>query len=366
VLDIDAVLRAARVRQCYMWASTLSGPQAILYATGHPRRMLGLMLYGTFSRATDVLPADAIRGMAEFVRRSPDFALGALIGNDPANIAGTLRLAEVYRQSADGDTVADFLLAGCETDVTASLSQVRCPTLVLHRVGDTVVPFAVGQALASRLPNATFVPLQGAAHAYTFGDSALVLEAIEAFTGTNPAPSAPPPTPRAGGPAFRTVLFTDLVGHTEMMQRLGDEAGRQLLREHERITRDTLKQHGGAEVKTMGDGFMASFGSVTKAIDCAIALQRAFAAHTESMSEPLHVRVGLNAGEPIEEDGDLFGSTVILASRIAAKADAGEILIPEPLRHLLTGKSYVYADRGETLLKGFEDALRLYEVNWRD
>ena len=112
----------------------------------------------------------------------------------------------------------------------------------------------------------------------------------------------------------------------------------------------------------MGDGFMASFGSVTKAMDCAIALQRAFAAHNESMPEPLHVRVGLNAGEPIEEDGDLFGSTVILASRIAAKAGAGEILIPEPLRHLLSGKSYVYADRGETMLKGFEDAVRLYEV----
>ena len=172
-----------------------------------------------------------------------------------------------------------------------------------------------------------------------------------------PASVAPP----LGG--LRTILFTDLVGHTEMMRRLGDDRGREVLREHERITRDLLKEHGGAEVKTMGDGFMASFASVTKAMDCAIALQRAFAAHE---GEPLQVRVGLNAGEPIEEDGDLFGSTVIMASRIAAKAGAGEILIPEPLRHLLTGKSYVYADRGETMLKGFEDAVRLYEVRWRE
>jgi len=121
----------------------------------------------------------------------------------------------------------------------------------------------------------------------------------------------------------------------------------------------------------MGDGFMASFGSVTKAMDCAIALQRAFATHSASHTgaervEALNVRVGLNAGEPIEEDGDLFGSTVILASRIAAQAGAGEILIPEPLRHLLSGKSYVYSDRGEVALKGFEDALRLYEVRWRE
>jgi adenylate cyclase len=112
---------------------------------------------------------------------------------------------------------------------------------------------------------------------------------------------------------------------------------------------------------------MASFTSVTKAMDCAIALQRAFAAHAASADgDPLQVRVGLNAGEPIEEDGDLFGSTVIMASRIAAKAGAGEILIPEPLRHLLSGKSYVYADRGETMLKGFEDAVRLFEVRWRE
>ena len=116
----------------------------------------------------------------------------------------------------------------------------------------------------------------------------------------------------------------------------------------------------------MGDGFMASFGSVTSAMECAIALQRAFAEHTESMPEPLHVRVGLNAGEPIEEDGDLFGAMVILASRIAAKAGAGEILIPEPVCHLLSGKTFTFSDRGEYEMKGFDDAVRLYEVRWQE
>ena len=117
----------------------------------------------------------------------------------------------------------------------------------------------------------------------------------------------------------------------------------------------------------MGDGFMASFSSVTAAMDCAIALQRAFLRPlTSDLPAPVQIRIGLNAGEPIEEDGDLFGATVILASRIAAKAAAGEILIPETLRHLMSGKSYVYADRGETMLKGFEDAVRLYEVRWNE
>ena len=151
-----------------------------------------------------------------------------------------------------------------------------------------------------------------------------------------------------------------MVGHTQMMQRLGDVQGRAVLREHERLTREMLGRHGGVEVKTMGDAFMASFESVTAAVDCAVALQQAFAT-----SSDVAIRVGLNAGEPIAEDGDLFGSAVILASRVCAQAGAGEILIPEPVRHLLAGKSYTYADRGEFVPKGFDDAVRIFEVKWR-
>jgi class 3 adenylate cyclase len=190
-----------------------------------------------------------------------------------------------------------------------------------------------------------------------------------------------------------------------MMLRLGDERGREVLRDHERITREVLKGHGGTEVKTMGDGFMASFGSVTKAVECAIALQQAIdqrnnpvgaqhtpqpashpssaepatpAAATESLRaapgagsgdttpvEPLHVRVGLNAGEPIEEEGDLFGATVILASRLAARAEGGEILVADTVRGLCSGKGFVFADRGEFVAKGFEEPVRVYEVRWR-
>jgi class 3 adenylate cyclase len=168
--------------------------------------------------------------------------------------------------------------------------------------------------------------------------------------------------PAPGRSPFRTILFTDLVGHAEMMSRLGDAKGRDVLREHERITRDVLKANGGAEVKTMGDGFMASFGSVTKAVECAVALQRAFA---EREGEPLNARVGLNAGEPIEEDGDLFGATVILASRIAAKAVGGEILVADTVRGLCSGKGFLFSDRGEFVAKGFEEPVRVYEVSWR-
>jgi class 3 adenylate cyclase len=114
---------------------------------------------------------------------------------------------------------------------------------------------------------------------------------------------------------------------------------------------------------------MASFGSVTGAVECAIALQRAFAERnskleTQKSGAEISVRIGLNAGEPIEEGGDFFGATVIMASRIAAEAAGGEILVADTVRGLCSGKGFLFADRGENVLRGFEDAVRLYEVRW--
>ncbi len=165
--------------------------------------------------------------------------------------------------------------------------------------------------------------------------------------------------------AFRTILFTDMEGSTALTQRLGDARARDLLREHERMVREGLKAHGGSEVKTMGDGFMASFSSATKALECAIAMQRAFAEHNESAEEPIKVRVGLNAGEPIAEDDDLFGTAVNEAARITAAAKGGEILVSNVVRELAKGKDFLFADRGEASLKGLDEPVRLFEVSWR-
>jgi class 3 adenylate cyclase len=166
------------------------------------------------------------------------------------------------------------------------------------------------------------------------------------------------------GSGLRVILFTDLENHTAMMQRLGDEMGRAVLREHEIITREALAAYGGSEVKTMGDSFMASFGSATRALECAIAIEKAFADRNATTDEPLSVRVGLSAGEPIAEDEDLFGTSVILASRIAGQAKGGEIVLANVVRELAAGKGFLFGDRGEVVLRGFEDPVRLYELKW--
>ncbi len=331
------------------------GCMAIAFAARYPNRVHRLVLWQPIER---VAPGSDPVNAAQQLLVSRQWAGATRVLADIEAPHAPLKvkkwITKVYRScwSPDGFARATAFSG----DVSTETLQVECPTLVIYPRGSDATEQS--KEIASKIPDCRIVAIDGDdPFLYLCADR--LVPVVNEFLQVERSKDVDV----GNGRGLRTILFTDLVGHTEMMRRLGDDGGRAVLREHERITRELLKQHGGAEVKTMGDGFMASFSSVTKAMDCAIALQRAFAAHE---GEPLHVRVGLNAGEPIEEDGDLFGSTVIMASRIAAKVDAGEILIPEPLRHLLSGKSYVYADRGETMLKGFEDAVRLYEVRWRD
>jgi class 3 adenylate cyclase len=367
VEDVEAVANAAQLTRFALHGTSLSTAVAILYAARHPDRVSRLVLQSVITESTDLMPEQAKDGVVALVRSNWVMGSQALadMSNRADNADTAVRLAEGYRRNASGEAVAAMLTDLYDTGhVRDALRDVTMPTLILHRREMTPFPFSGAVHAAGVIPNARLVPLPGNGPPSLGLDAEANMRIVAAFLDEDPetralseeVDTAPIDT------AFRTVLFTDLVGHTEMMSRLGDDAGRDVLREHERVTREVLKLHGGTEVKTMGDGFMASFGSVTKAVECAIALQRAFARHE---GEPLSVRVGLNAGEPIEEDGDLFGATVILASRIAAKAEGGEILVADTVRGLCSGKGFLFAGRGEFAAKGFQDPVRISEVKWR-
>ncbi|HEY7270881.1 MAG TPA: adenylate/guanylate cyclase domain-containing protein, partial [Dehalococcoidia bacterium] len=143
------------------------------------------------------------------------------------------------------------------------------------------------------------------------------------------------------------------------------EKGRAMLRDFESMTREALKANGGAEIKTLGDGFMASFTSVQRALQCSVALQRAFQAYSDRGGVQLKVRVGLNAGEPIAEQNDLFGTAVILAEQCAAQARGGQILATDVVRQLVGGRGFEFSDQGMFTMRGFEDPVKLYEVGWQ-
>ena len=407
VEDISAVLDHLSLDECVLWGNQDSAPVCAAYAALFPERVSHLILFGGFASGADAIRPEAADAMRNLIRTN--WRAARILLADLAFPSGSLEEKElVIAALKDGMSPEEAAMEVefyTTVDATDYLPRIDTPTLVLHRRGDRTVPVSAAKALAGMIRKSRLVLLDGdcAPASYNYEQ---YIDTVWEFLGESAVGKAAPK--EEVDSILRTVLFTDLVGHTQMMSRLGDERGRAVLREHETITRNVLKTYGGTEVKTMGDGFMASFGSVTKAVECAVALQRAIdernrgvgARHSESRSghkghsestddvsdpdgvsnasplrapasgqtpvEPISVRVGLNAGEPIEEDGDLFGATVILASRIAAKAEGGEILVADTVRGLCSGKGFLFADRGEFIAKGFEEPVRVYEVRWRD
>ena len=191
---------------------------------------------------------------------------------------------------------------------------------------------------------------------------------VDAFLGRIKDPPATSPGKSEGtrvDPGFRAIMFTDLKESTRMTTLYGDAKALHLLHVHNALTRNSLNAHRGREIKHTGDGIMASFASVRDAVECSIAIQKAFAAYNQEHAEaPLYLRIGLSAGEPIEEHGDLFGKAVQLAARLCAHAEPAQILIDQVVLDQWSGKQLPFSDLGEVTPKGFAHAVRVYEVQW--
>ena len=230
-------------------------------------------------------------------------------------------------------------------DARPFLANVSAPTLVLHREKFPGSNVEVAKGLAGRIRDARLALVEGDSIALFVGDVEAVLRAVEEFLGVD-GRTLPPETPRKAGNVLRTLLFTDIENHTSMMARLATHVGATCFDNHEALTRDALRRFGGDEIKSLGDGFLASFGSTQRALECAIALQRAFEREVVP-GEVIRIRVGINAGEPIVEDDDLFGTTVIATSRIALQASRRGSLVSVVVRELAAGKGFAFEDRGE-------------------
>jgi class 3 adenylate cyclase len=172
--------------------------------------------------------------------------------------------------------------------------------------------------------------------------------------------------PDAGGerdPGIRTVMFTDIVGSTAITQTLGDDAAMVVVNTHDRIVREALAAWRGREIKHTGDGVMACFVSAVAAVRCATQIQLGLSDHSAAHPEmPVQVRIGLAAGEPVEQNQDLFGSTVQLAARLCAAAEPSQSLASNVLAELCIGKGVQFHDAGEYSLKGFSLPVRVHAI----
>jgi class 3 adenylate cyclase len=268
-------------------------------------------------------------------------------------------MSTLLRESMSPEVAANYLQFMWGVDVRSYVPLVKAPTVVIHRRGDRVVPISAARALAALIPDGRFAAMEGDI-SYLYYDKTPQVDIVEQFLDEGREAEEAGPS----GP-FRTVLFTDVVENTALLRRIGDEAWRAVMRHHEEIVRAALKEHGGTEISTSGDGFFASFGSSVRALQCAVGMQREFARRNETAEHRVDVRIGLNAGEPIEEGKEVLGTAVTMAARIMSQAGAGEILVSDVVRQLVAGKVFLFADRGEFVAKGFEEPVRVYEVRWQ-
>jgi class 3 adenylate cyclase len=348
-----------------------TAPVAISYAAAHPERVSQLVLLlpltaipPQFQQQVQalLLPGSDWRFFNESIVRR-------FLGWEDEEISR--QLAALWREASSFDTFRAFWRDAGQWDVRDLLPNVVMPTLLIHMADNPGVGPEQSREMANLMPDAraAFVDAatgaerhaqyQAAVASFLLGTDAVRPELVEQFVGNREARGAKAVAPIG----LATVLFTDLTASTALTQRLGDAKGQELVRAHNSIVREALRAHGGTEIKHTGDGIMASFGSASAALEGAIAIQQAVAGRGDAN---LSVHIGLNAGEPVAEEQDLFGTAVQLARRICDHAGPGQILVPDAVRHLVGGKDFLFSDVGDVLPKGFDEAVRLYEVRWRD
>ena len=355
--DVPVVLDAAGSEKAVVIANLGGGIMATTYAAAHPERVASLVLVDCFAR----------------FRRADDYAFGAteadvdrtLAGVDESMGSGFMldlfapplahdeRLRRLWsryeRQAASpGMTMATVRLL-YQSDVRSILPAIRVPTLVIHRAEASGLPAAYGRYFAEHIPGAKYVELPGTENLIWAGDQDAVLDEIQDFvTGVRPAP-----TPRR---ALATVLFTDIVGSTRLAAELGDRAWRRLLDQHFDITRRELDRFDGREVKSVGDGILATFDGPARAVRCAVAIRDAVA------DIGIDLRAGLHTGEIELEPNDVAGIAVHIGARISALADGREVLVSSTVKDLVVGSGLEFDDRGTHELKGVPDEWRVFAV----
>jgi class 3 adenylate cyclase len=237
-----------------------------------------------------------------------------------------------------------------QADVRPLLGSIQTPTLILHRRDISgFFPVQHGRYLAEHIPNAKYVELDGADTSCWVGDTDLMLDEIEEFlTGVRHGPEP--------DRALAAVLFTDIVASTERIVEVGERRWRDLLDRHDAVLRRQLERFGGREIKTTGDGVLATFDGPARAVQCACAIRDAAA------QLGLEVRAGVHVGEVELRGPDIAGMTVHIAARIHARADPGEVLVSRTVVDLVTGSHITFTDRGQHELKGVPGNWQLFGV----
>jgi class 3 adenylate cyclase len=350
--DVRAVMDAAGSSRAALFGMSEGAPMCLLFAATYPERARALVLYGSFARHPTLTNKEILQRNLEQIENlwgTGQFMARNMFPTKAADEALIRRSAQLERQSASPSAVAAILRMNSEIDVRGILPTVRTPTLVLHRIGDSRVPYEAGQFIAGQVPGARLVTLPGNDHAFIDDPqmaNRIADETEEFLTGSLQDFEA--------DRVLATVMFTDIVDSTRHAAELGDRQWRSLVERHDAVVREQLARFRGREIKSLGDGFLATFDGPARAVRCATTIAGAV------RSLGIDVRAGLHTGE-IELHGlDIGGIAVNVAARIVAAAGPGMTMVSSTVRDLVAGSGLRFEDRGRHTLKGLPEDLHLY------
>ncbi len=357
--DIRAVMDAVGSERAALLGGAEGGPICALFAATFPERTSALVLVGSYARRT--WAPDYPWGLEEEAQQrillgyeknwgKKDFGLSTLA----PTAVGDERFAEWYAQACrfagTPSSARAWFQVTMEIDVRDVLPAIRVPTLVIQLAGDRVIPVESGRYLATHIPNAKYVVLDGVDHLpVTAGAEAVVDEIEEFLTGSR--------SRREPDRVLATVLFTDIVGSTERAAELGDRSWTALLSEHHTVVREQLNRFRGKEIRISGDGFLATFDGPARAIRCACAIRDAV------RGLGIEIRAGLHTGEIELAETGVEGLAVHLGARISALAQAGEVLVSSTVKDLVVGSGIEFTERGTHALKGVPDEWHVHLVS---
>jgi len=355
--DVRAVMDAAGSKRAALLGVSEGGPMSIQFAATYPDRAIALVLYGSFARFTAApdypfgTPVEALGNFVAMVDSGWGKGItgplyGPTLGNDK-HFAAWWSQAE--RTVASPSAALALIRMAAEIDVRSLLPAIQIPTLIMHRSGDLAVNVGASRYMAERIRGSRLVELPGADHFVFVGDQdGLVGEIEEFLTGVRHQQ----PVDRT----LATIMFADIVSSTELAAKLGDERWTDLLERYYAIVRKQLTAFRGREIKTLGDGVLATFDGPARAIRSARAIRE------EVKGVGIDVRIGLHTGECELLENDIGGIAVHIADRVAATAQSAEVLVSSTVKDLVVGSGIQFADRGAHDLKGVPGQWQLYLV----
>src|SRR3990172_3392805 len=362
ILDLEAVVDRLALEKFALLATLHGGPVAVEYAARNPNRVSHLLLWCTYARGSDYSGLPEVQTLRQLIgvnwETYTEAAADVILGR-PRGDEG--RWFAAYMRDSVGPEVAQAILGATnEVDVSALLPEVKMPTLVLHRRQFRLGGIGLARELASKIPDARLVVLEGASVASYMDDTERAVTAIDEFLGEGEEPTATPELPEG----MAVILFADIVESTALTENMGDAAFRDKARDLDGTLRAAIRECQGTPVegKLLGDGVLAVFTSARQAIEAALAC----AAAGSHGGLPLHI--GIHAGDVIrEEDPDgranVYGGAVNIAARIAGVSAPGEVLVSDTVRGLArTSAGVTCDDRGEQSLKGVSEPVRLFAV----